>query len=299
MTAVLAGLAGAMLTGGLVLAVLVFAGILDRPAGMPRRRPGRRDGGPGTVGRLSAAEYRRAGGAVLASAVVWVATGWPVAAVGAGFGVAYLPRLLSPHRAERVIERLDALAVWTRRLADLLASGAGGLDYAVMASASTAPQALRTEIATLASRAQVRGLEPALRAFAAQVADPAADRLVASLILRVRAGGRGLVDVLDGLARSLREEIAVRRHAEADRAKPRANMRSLVVITLVVMAGLAVFAREYLAPLDSAVGQLVLATVLGIFAGGFVWMHRLTRPRQSGLFLESSLPESTNPGGTP
>jgi tight adherence protein B len=115
----------------------------------------------------------------------------------------------------------------------------------------------------------------------------------------VRAGGRGLVDVLDGLARSLREEIAVRRHAEADRAKPRANMRSLVIITLVVVAGLSAFAREYLAPLDSAVGQLVLATVLAIFAGGFVWMHRLTRPRQSGLFLESTLPQGGDSGAAP
>lgn len=281
MSVVLAGVAGGVLTGGVALLGLAWAGALELPVGVPPRRSrwGAR------TARLTAVRYRRVAGAVAAGAVVWLATGWPVAGLGAGLGVAFLPTMLSQHRAEQVIERLDALAVWTRRLADLLASGAGGLDYALVASARTAPPALHAEITALATRAQVRGWEPALRVFAAQLSDPAADRLVASLILRARAGGRGLVDVLDGLAASLREEIAGRRHAEADRAKPRSNMRALVVITVVVAAGLALFARSYLAPLDTSVGQLVLATVLGIFAAGFLWMHRLTRPRQRGLFL--------------
>jgi hypothetical protein len=288
MIAVWAGLAGALLCGGFVLAGMVLAGQVRDSAGVPRR-PARRTARAG-AGRVSADSLRRVAGAVAAAAAAWVATGWPVAAVGAGLAVTWLPWLFSRHRGEQVIDRMDALATWTRRLADLLASGAGGLDYAIAASAATAPPSLRSEITALASRAQVRGLEPALRAFAARLADPAADRLVASLILRVRAGGRGLVDVLDGLARSLREEIAARRHAEADRAKPRANMRSLVIITLVVAGGLAAFARPYLAPLDTPAGQLVLATTLAIFAGGFVWMHRLTTPRQSGLFLAGPKP---------
>ena len=49
-----------------------------------------------------------------------------------------------------------------------------------------------------------------------------------------------------------------------------------------------VYARSYLAPLDTPAGQLVLATVLAIFAAGFAWLHRLTRPRQHGLFLANS-----------
>lgn len=295
MNAVLAGAAGGVLAGGVALAGLAWAGVLDRPVGAPARPSGR----SGWVGRLTVAQYRRVVAAVVAGVVVWLVTGWPVAGLGAGLGVAFLPMMLSAHRAEQVIERLDALAVWTRRLADLLASGAGGLDYALVASARTAPPALRAEITALATRAQVRGWEPALRAFAVQLSDPAADRLVASLILRARAGGRGLVDVLDGLAASLREEIAVRRHAEADRAKPRSNMRALVVITVVVAGGLMLFARQYLAPLDSAAGQLVLAIVLGIFTAGFAWMHRLTRPQQVGLFLNGQQAAEPTTAGVP
>jgi len=148
-SAVLAGVAGGLLAGGVALAVLAWAGVLERPVGAPTRRSQR-------TARLTASQYRRVAGAVAAGAVVWLATGWVVAGLGAGLGVALLPVMLSRHRAEQVIERLDALAVWTRRLADLLASGAGGLDYALVASARTAPPASRPP-ATPASTALTAG----------------------------------------------------------------------------------------------------------------------------------------------
>lgn len=150
-TGLLAGAAGAALAGGVALAGLAWVGV-DRSPGAPRR-----SSRPARLVRFTGVQYRRGAAAVAAAVLVWLVTGWVVAGVGAGLSVAVLPVMLSTHRAERVIERLDALAVWTRRLADLLASGAGGLDYALVASARTAPPVLQAEITALAIRAQVRG----------------------------------------------------------------------------------------------------------------------------------------------
>ena len=59
--------------------------------------------------------------------------------------------------------------------------------------------------------------------------------------------GPGLARVLTELAHSLTEEVTMRRKVEADRAKPRANARWLLLIT-VAAAGLAALNGDYLPP---------------------------------------------------
>jgi tight adherence protein B len=51
---------------------------------------------------------------------------------------------------------------------------------------------------------------------------------------------------------------------------------------------LAVLNRGYLAPYDSAVGQLVLLLVSGLFAAAFWWLARMTRPASVERFLVGS-----------
>ncbi|HUC03940.1 MAG TPA: hypothetical protein VL961_00985 [Acidimicrobiales bacterium] len=51
------------------------------------------------------------------------------------------------------------------------------------------------------------------------------------------------------------------------------------------MLGLALFNRGYLAPYDTATGQLVLILVGGVFAVAFMWLARMTRPVQVDRFL--------------
>src|SRR5262249_57082013 len=92
--------------------------------------------------------------AALAGAGVMLAlTGWPVAALATAAATLFLPGLVRPRAAQRVIARLEALAGWTRRLADVLASGAGGLEQAPAARAPTRPPALTAEGTALAARA--------------------------------------------------------------------------------------------------------------------------------------------------
>lgn len=234
--------------------------------------------------------------AVAAGVLVWWATSWPVAAILATAGVITVPILARGHDAQRLIARLDALASWVRRLADVLASGAGGLEQAIASSARTAPDALATEVETLAVRVRTRGLEPALRAFAEDVGDEAADEVVCALILRARAGGRGLVDVLDAKAAALEREVVARRDIEADRAKPRTDVRAILGITAVMVAGLVVFAREFLAPFNGFLGQLVMAGIGGLLGAAGWWMHILTRTRRPARLLGTT---SRTPVGAP
>ena len=54
------------------------------------------------------------------------------------------------------------------------------------------------------------------------------------------------------------------------------------------MVGLALLNRGYLAPYDTATGQLVLALVGAVFTAAFVWLSRMTRPASVERFLAHS-----------
>ncbi|MGI8311675.1 type II secretion system F family protein [Saccharopolyspora hattusasensis] len=227
---------------------------------------------------------------LLATAVacgVWWVSGWPVAGLAAVAAVVGVPVLLAPAGPRDAIALQDALAVWTRRVGDLLASGAGGLHQALARSADTAPEPLTGALQRLADRLPGDGPERALRVFADELADPAVDEVVLALLLRVRSGGRGLVENLHALAAALNTRVAAQREIEADRAKPRTTVRTLVAITAVMAGGLLVFAHPYLAPFSTWEGQAVLAGVVGIFAGALWRMHRLSTTPPRSRYLGS------------
>lgn len=290
MTGVWAGVLGVAAVAAIGCAVAAF-----RPptARSPRSVTARSASWKKFVARIP---RRRVVVAAAAGGVVWWSTGWPVAIVLTVAAVLMVPILVRGHDARRVIARLDALASWVRRLADVLASGAGGLEQAIVTSARTAPEALASEIETLAVRLRTRGLEAALRAFAEDVSDEAADEVVLALILRARVGGRGLVDILDSKATALEREVVARRDIEADRAKSRTDVRAILGITALLLTGLIVFAHEFLTPFNDLLGQLVMAGIGGLLGAAGWWMHLLTRTHRPARLLGAT---SRIPPGTP
>jgi tight adherence protein B len=78
-------------------------------------------------------------------------TGWPVLAGWALAAAVLLPRLFG-HRRDgiRRLERLAAVADWTRRLASVLTAGAG-LEQAITATVHTAPAVIADDISRLAA----------------------------------------------------------------------------------------------------------------------------------------------------
>ena len=219
-----------------------------------------------------------------AGVVVLVATGWPVGAITAAAAVLALPRLLRSGEARKVIERREALAEWIQRLAGLLAAGAGGIEDAIARSARTAPALLADHISALASRTRTLGAEPALRQFADDLADGEVDAVVGSLILRVRDGGTGLLDVLQARAATLRQQVQAQLALEAERQRPRTQM-VIIMVVVAAMVLLLLAASHLLDSYASVDGQLWLALVAGIWVIAFWWAHHLTRPARPSRFL--------------
>ncbi|MEV8094626.1 type II secretion system F family protein [Kitasatospora sp. NPDC085879] len=272
-------LCGLAVAGGLVALV---AGLVGSREERPETRPG--------TGRLHTFWYGAPGAAapgrarmrqvqsVLAAAGgagAWLFTGIPLTALLLPLAVFGLPWLYDATRSDtHRIERLEALAEWTQRLADVLLLGVG-LNQAIVTSRRTAPPALETEIGDLAARLQSRWRpEDALRAFGDELADATADKVLAALLLRAGDSGPGLARALADIAGSVREEVRQRRTIEADRAKHRTTVRWLVGIILVVVLVGALNSR-YTAPYASFAGQVVLAVVAAAFVGVIAWMRSL------------------------
>lgn len=277
----LAGVSGALLVAGLLLA----AHALTAPE--PPARPEHRKPRPASSLDQPAARRQRAlwaaGG--VAAAAVWLVSGWPVGGVLVGLAVVGVPWLLAQFSAgNAAVERLEALQDWVRRTSDVLAAG-GGLEQTLIRSARTAPEPIQAEVATLAARLQARWpTSRALLAFADDLDDAAGDLVVGALLLGAELRGPGLARVLTELAGSLTEEVTMRRKVEADRAKPRANARWLLFITVGASA-LAALNGDYLAPYGTGLGQLVLAAICALIVGCLLWMRRLTVAVPSARFL--------------
>jgi tight adherence protein B len=218
--------------------------------------------------------------ALAAGVAVLLLTGWPVGALAAVAAGLFLPKVLGGGKAaQRLVGKSEALADWTRRLADLISSGAAGSTRsALRASLTSVPPAIAGEVNRLVNRMGPQGTERALRQFAREVDDPAAEKIAGVLILRERNGGPGLADVLTGLALDLDERCRMVREVEAERAKPRANMRTIVIATCALIVGMILFARTFLSSYSTPLGQALLLIPVAVFAIALLWMRRLADP---------------------
>lgn len=276
MSALLAAFAGAVFVTGLLVTALGLRRTEPAPPKARRRRARPADGWWGRWRWLVAGA---------AGLTVWAVTRWPVAGLIVAAVLVGLPYLLGSAKvAVRAIDRVEAIEEWTRRLADVLATGVG-LEQALTASASSCPPPLRTEVGALVARLSARWpTEQALRAFADDLNDASGDFVVASLLLASRRRGPGLAGVLTAVAGSVADEVASRRKVEAERAKPRSTARLVTLITLAV-AGVLTLNGTYLAPYGDTLGQLVLAAIAAAFTGCLLWMRALTLTPPASRFL--------------
>lgn len=160
-------------------------------------------------------------------------------------------------------------------LRDTTAAGLG-LAEAVRAGGRVAPAALADELAALERRAAREPLPEALRAFAADVADPLCDLVVSSLLLAERRSG-SLEGVLSSLAATAREEAALRSRVESGRAGLATSAAVVTATTVAMVTFFCLVRPSYLSPYGSVLGQAVLCLVGAAFVGSFVWFGRLRR----------------------
>ncbi|MHB8289393.1 MAG: type II secretion system F family protein [Acidimicrobiales bacterium] len=232
--------------------------------------------------------------ACVAAILIGAWTGWPVAAVLAGFGVVGLKALFGTTATSVASKKLEAIASWAEMLRDTLVA-ASGLAQAVIATAETAPLGVRAEARHLAARLEARApMRDALVAFADEIADPTADVIVASLLMASEERAQRLSDLLTELAESARLEVSMRLHVEASRSSARTAVRTVAVVSVGFIALLLLVARGYLAPYASVNGEMVLALVGGAYALGLFLMARMARPRAIARLLEASTSGASN-----
>jgi len=269
MSAATAGILGALAGLGVIL---IVTGL--RRAAAPEPGP-----------RLSqiASRFRqqatmpRVAGTLVAAAVAAAVTRWPAGTVLAGLAAWFLPRALGPDREHaRALERIEAIASFTEMLRDTI-SAAAGLEQAILAAEPVAPAPIREHVAMLAARIR-RGqrLPSALRAFAAEVADPTADLVVAALLLAAEQQARDLAQLLGSLADSARQHAVMRMRVAAGRARVRTAARIIIAVTMLLVVGLLAWSRAFLQPYGTPAGQLMLLVVGGCFAAGFWWLHKIS-----------------------
>jgi Flp pilus assembly protein TadB len=273
-TAALLGLLGAGLAVGLLLIWTGMHGTATR-ATTPSR----------WLIRLTWRRDRRQAGrlvvALVAGLAVGVVTGWLVGAILTALAAIGLPRILGSNIDHtRQLARIEAIATWTETLRDVLVAAAG-LEQAILATAPTAPAAIRAEITEMAVRLeQGNRLAPSLRDLADRLRDPTADLVISALILAAEHQARQLAALLGELATEARDQASMRMRVEAGRARTRTSVRVIVITTLAFATGLVVLNRGYLAPYGSAFGQLMLWLVGTLFATAFLWLARIARQRE-------------------
>jgi Flp pilus assembly protein TadB len=224
--------------------------------------------------------------------MTWLITGWVVAGFLAAAAMWTLPQIVGPDRRhERQMSKVEAIATWTEMLRDTL-SAAAGLEQAVLATAPLAPRAIHPEVTALATRIQAGTQLPnALRRLADDLADPAADLVVAALLLAAQHQTRQLADLLGSLAGAAREQAAMRLRVQTGRARTRTSVRVIVGTTMAFAVTLMLLNRPYLAAYDTGTGQLVLAGVGLLFAAGIGWLTKIATVAEPARVLA--------PGTTP
>jgi Flp pilus assembly protein TadB len=283
LTVPMAALLGLGTAFGAVLIVLGLSGRDDGPADLETESwLSRFTSGRGPVDR------RRVAVCLAVGVLVAVVTRWPVAAVLCAVGAWVLPAVIGPDRDHaRRVARIEAIATWTEALRDNL-SGAAGLEQAITISAIESPEPIGEEVSRLAIRLQRSWrLSAALRSFAAELADPTADLVVAGLLMAARGSAGQLGEVLGELAASARAKVASRQRIAASRKSNRTSARVIVGVTLAMAGFLTLLNRGYLVPFDTATGQFVLLAAGGCFGFAFFWLAKLMRDRDNARVLQN------------
>jgi tight adherence protein B len=286
----LAGLLGAGTGLGLVLVIVGWRSSESRPRRMPN-----------ALSRLRRDRLALRIGAAAIAVLVGAVTGWPIGALLAAVAAFALPAMLGGAKDRaRQVARTEAIAGWAEMLRDTL-SAAAGLEQAIVATALVAPVPIRAEVASLAASLQRDRPVPALRHFAAELADPTGDLVVAALVLAAGHEAKRLSELLGSLAGAARDQAAMQLRIEAGRARIRTSTRVVIGVTVVFAAGLVLLNRSYLSPFGTPQGQAVLAVIGLLFGGAFWWLARMGRPAPPERFLAlgDSTPRSPAVQGDP
>ena len=224
------------------------------------------------------------GASLTAGVVTGISTGW-LAALGlipaVLLGVPYL--LSEPANPE--VDKLAALDRWLRFLGPSIATGKSIRD-AIITTRSQVPKALTRPVARVVARLDLGWTtSDALIAMADELKSADADGVLAALAIASSRGGVGARPMLAALAENTQMRLRALREIASERAKPRAVVRQVVVITLAILAGVWLLSPGYFAPYTTPIGQLLALLLVGLYVGALLMLRRRTLPKPGARFL--------------
>jgi tight adherence protein B len=215
-------------------------------------------------------------GFAIAAVVIVLIGSTAVALVGFVAGV-YAP--IGYYRSRRRAGRRARQQCWPEAIELLAGAVRAGdtLPAAVALVAERGPVPLRPAFRSVVADHRISGdFVGALERLGAALADPTADRIVATLVIAHRVGGRELGQVLRTLSGFLREDLAVRKEIVARQSWTLVAARVAAAapwLVLVMVASRPQGAQAY----DSLAGLFVLAAGAGATVLGYRLMVALGR----------------------
>lgn len=281
------------LTAAATAGAVVGFGLLLVVAGLLRRAPST---GPSTgmwtriTLRWTTTTRRRRlwlASSIVAGLALAMATRWWLAAALLPALLLLVPWLLSapPNREIEVLAGLDR---WVRLIATSLSSGKSIRD-SLFATRRQAPEVLAEPVGRLCARIDQRWtMRDALYAFADDLSSADADAVVAALTIASARGGAGARATLTTLSDTIQDRLRALREVSAERAKPRAVARQVTAITLGVLLTMVLLNPTFFASYASLAGQLLAATLAGLYIGCLFVLRRKTVPPVAPRFLRSA-----------
>jgi tight adherence protein B len=205
---------------------------------------------------------------------------------GAVGGVLFPFNLMAGRAERRARERRQQLAEAIETMRGLMKVGYG-LERALEFLANEGPPLMRPAMRRAAAALRTGGLRVALEELRGQLASYDGDRLALSLAAAAAYGGRNTGDVLDNLARAVRDDLLVRQEAEAEMARQVLAARIIGGMPIVVLAAMFRFSSDYAAVYREPLGQSVLAAVFACIVLGYILMRRAMQlPKEGRLVMD-------------
>ncbi len=227
------------------------------------------------------------GAAPTVAVLAWLFTGWPSIAVAAAVIVLAAPTLAVSSRSEAdFAERTEAVAGWVDSLRDTM-RGARGIEGAIRVTADTAPLPIRPTLKRMNRRVSLGiALPDAMAEMADEYDNEVCDLVVSVMVNALDLSAAQLPSMLDTISQQARAQAHAHLQVHTSRAKSRTQLRLVAIIVfLSLIMFFAIFA-EYLSPLDSSTGQLVVAMALAVLGYCVLWIARLSAFPEHGRVLD-------------
>ncbi|PIE20916.1 MAG: hypothetical protein CSA64_04350 [Arachnia propionica] len=226
-------------------------------------------------------------GSVVTGVVASAVTGWLLLLPAIPLAVLGIPALLS-QPPQRDIDLLAALDRWIRLLGPAIGTGKSIRD-AIISTRSQAPGLLREPVARLVIRVDHGwSTHDVLLAMAEELDSADSDAVLAGLAIAATKGGIGARRLLTELGRTTQDRLHGLREIAAERAKPRAVVRQITLITLTVLGGAILLGGNFFEPYHSPLGQVIAASLALAYIGSLALLRHRTVPEPGIRFLNGS-----------